>query len=150
MLDWKEIKFCHFLLKEQLILCSRATWEGSPLVDQETDLYPGLVRVSRAFLQNFFLTTSLILGTAFCYKDTINCPEKAMKISHINPNQSVPSIYIMIELCCFSLDQWVIKIHMLWGNISIFLTVREASRPMQESKTLQSFLNSGQERAWFG
>ena len=38
-------------------------------------------------------------------KDTINCPEKAMKISHFNPNQSEPSIYIMIELCYFSLDQ---------------------------------------------
>ena len=31
-------------------------------------------------------------------KDTRNCPEKAMKISHNNPNQSAPSIYIMIEL----------------------------------------------------
>ena len=38
-------------------------------------------------------------------KDTRNCPEKAMKISHFNPNQSAPSIYIMIELCYFSLDQ---------------------------------------------
>ena len=38
-------------------------------------------------------------------KDTRNCPEKAMKISHFNPNQSAPSIYIMIELCFFSLDQ---------------------------------------------
>ena len=38
-------------------------------------------------------------------KDTMNCPEKAMKISHFNPNQSAPSIYIMIELCYFSLDQ---------------------------------------------
>ena len=38
-------------------------------------------------------------------KETRNCPEKAMKISHSNPNQSAPSIYIMIELCYFSLDQ---------------------------------------------
>ena len=38
-------------------------------------------------------------------KDTRNCPEKAIKISHFNPNQSAPSIYIMIELCYFSLDQ---------------------------------------------
>ena len=39
----------------------------------------------------------------FALKDTRNCPEKAMKISHFNPNQSAPSIYIMIELCFFSL-----------------------------------------------
>ena len=32
------------------------------------------------------------------------------------PNQSAPSIYIMIELCYFSLDQWEIKIHLLWGK----------------------------------
>ena len=44
----------------------------------------------------------------------MNCPEKAMKISRFNPNQSAPSIYIMIELCYFSLNQWEIKIHMLW------------------------------------
>ena len=50
------------------------------------------------------------------YKDTRNCPEKAMKISHFNPNQSAPSIYIMIELCYFSLDQWEIRIHLLWGK----------------------------------
>ena len=42
------------------------------------------------------------------YKDTINCLEKAMKISHFN--------HIMIELCYFSLHQWEIKIHMLWGK----------------------------------
>ena len=41
-------------------------------------------------------------------KDTINCPEKAMKISHFN--------HIMIELCYFSLDKWEIKIHLLWGK----------------------------------
>ena len=29
------------------------------------------------------------------------------------PNQIVPSIYIMIELCFFSLDKWEIKIHLL-------------------------------------
>jgi len=39
-----------------------------------------------------------------------------MKISHFNPNQSAPSIYIMIELCYFSLDQWEIRIHLLWGK----------------------------------
>ena len=49
-------------------------------------------------------------------KDTMNWPEKAMKISHFNPNQSAPSIYIMIELCYFSLDQWEIRIHLLWGK----------------------------------
>ena len=49
-------------------------------------------------------------------KDTRNCPEKAVKISHFNPNKSAPSIYIMIELCYFSLDQWEIRIHLLWGK----------------------------------
>ena len=49
-------------------------------------------------------------------KDTMNCAEKAMKISHFNPNQSAPSIYIMIELYYFSLDQWEIRIHLLWGK----------------------------------
>ena len=29
-------------------------------------------------------------------------------------NQWAPSIYIMIELCFFSLDQWEIRIHLLW------------------------------------
>ena len=27
-----------------------------------------------------------------------------------------PSIHIMIELCYFSLDQWEIRIHLLWGK----------------------------------
>ena len=31
-------------------------------------------------------------------------------------NQSAPSIYIMKELCFFSLDQWEISIHLLWGK----------------------------------
>ena len=37
-------------------------------------------------------------------------------ISHFNPNQSAPSIYIMIEICYFSLYQWEIRIHLLWGK----------------------------------
>ena len=68
------------------------------------------------------LSALLLLPVAFA----IDCPEgwmgihgscylvsrtqsivrkKAMKISHFNTNQSAPSIYIMIELCYFSLDQ---------------------------------------------
>ena len=47
------------------------------------------------------------------FKDTMNCPEKVMKISHFNQNQSEHSIYIKIELCYFSLDQWEIRIHLL-------------------------------------
>ena len=39
------------------------------------------------------------------YKDTRNCQEKVNKISHLKPNQLAPSIYIMKELCFFSLDQ---------------------------------------------
>ena len=38
-------------------------------------------------------------------KDTMNCPEKVMKISNFNQNQSAHSIYIKIEICYFSLDQ---------------------------------------------
>ena len=38
-------------------------------------------------------------------KDTRNCQEKVKKISHLKPNQLAPSIYIMKELCFFSLDQ---------------------------------------------
>ena len=33
-----------------------------------------------------------------------------------SPNQSVHSIYFKIELCYFSLDQWEIRIHLLWGK----------------------------------
>ena len=49
-------------------------------------------------------------------KDTRNCQEKVNKISHLKPNQLAPSIYIMKELCFFSLDQWEISIHLLWGK----------------------------------
>ena len=38
-------------------------------------------------------------------KNTRNCQEKVKKISHLKPNQLAPSIYIMKELCFFSLDQ---------------------------------------------
>ena len=31
-------------------------------------------------------------------------------------NQSAPSIYIMIEICYFSLDQWEIRIHLISGK----------------------------------
>ena len=41
-----------------------------------------------------------------CCKDTRNCQKKVMKISHLKPNQSAPSIYIMKELCYLSLVQW--------------------------------------------
>ena len=34
----------------------------------------------------------------------------------LKPNQSAPSIYIMIELCYFSLDQWEIRIHLFSGK----------------------------------
>ena len=46
----------------------------------------------------------------------MNCTGKAMKICHLNPNQSGPSIYIIIEVCYFSLDQWEIRIHLLYGK----------------------------------
>ena len=49
-------------------------------------------------------------------KDTRNCQEKVKKTSHFNPNELTPSIYIMRELCFFSLDQWEIRIHLLWGK----------------------------------
>ena len=49
-------------------------------------------------------------------KDTRNCQEKVKKISHLKTNQLAPSIYIMKELRSFSLDQWEISIHLLWGK----------------------------------
>ena len=45
-------------------------------------------------------------------KDTMDCQGKALKKS-FKPNQIAPSIYIMVELCFFSLDQLEIKIHLL-------------------------------------
>ena len=56
----------------------------------------------------------LKLGSPF--KDTRNCQEKVKKISHLKPNQFALSIYIMKELCFFSLDQWEISLHLLWGK----------------------------------
>ena len=32
------------------------------------------------------------------------------------PNQIAPSIYTIIKLCFFFLDQWETKIHLLWGK----------------------------------
>ena len=49
-------------------------------------------------------------------KDTRNCQEKVKKINHLKSNQLVPSIYTMKELCFFSLDQWEISTHLLWGK----------------------------------
>ena len=34
----------------------------------------------------------------------------------LKSNQIAPFIYIMIELCSFSLVQWEIRIHLLWGK----------------------------------
>ena len=39
------------------------------------------------------------------FKDIGNCLEKVKNISHLKPHQLEPSIYIMKELCFFSLDQ---------------------------------------------
>ena len=39
---------------------------------------------------------------------------KSDENSLFQPNQIAASIYIMIELCYFSLDQWEIRIHLLW------------------------------------
>ena len=41
---------------------------------------------------------------------------KSEKNKSFWPNQSAPFIYIMIELCYFSLYQWGIRIHLLWGE----------------------------------
>ena len=69
------------------------------------------------------------------------------------PNQSAHSIYIKIELCHSSLDQWEIKIHLIWGkcfNIPHCSRSLSTNIAMRDSSTLQSFLNPRQERAWFG
>ena len=50
-------------------------------------------------------STPLGPGDEILCKDTRNCQEKVKKISHLKPNQLAPSIYIMKELCFFSLDQ---------------------------------------------
>ena len=39
---------------------------------------------------------------------------KSEENKSFQPNQLAPSIYIMIALCFFSLDQWEIMIHLLW------------------------------------
>ena len=64
-----------------------------------------------------------------------------MKIRQFDPNRIVPSIYIMRELCYFSLDRWEIKIHLLW-NVSIYWYIdisryQEAFRPMRDINTFQ-------------
>ena len=41
---------------------------------------------------------------------------KSNENKSFEPNQIAPSIYIMIKLCYFSLDQWEIRIHLLWGK----------------------------------
>ena len=72
---------------------------------------------------SYILSTNIAKGTSdprvkcsHPSKDTRNCPEKVMKISHLKSNQSAHSIYIKIELCYFSLDQWEIRIHLLWAK----------------------------------
>ena len=39
---------------------------------------------------------------------------KSEEDKSFQPNQLAPSIYIMIALCFFSLDQWEIRKHLLW------------------------------------
>ena len=41
---------------------------------------------------------------------------KVYENKSFEPNLIAPSVYIMMELCCFSLDQWEIRIHLLWGK----------------------------------
>ena len=73
------------------------------------------------YFHHFFQTIPGVLGKLLLNfpnssKDTRNCLEKVKKISHLKSNQLAPSIYIMKELCFFSLDQWEISIHLLWGK----------------------------------
>ena len=56
------------------------------------------------------------------------------------PNQIAPSFHIMIELCYFSLDQWEIKIHLLWGKCFNIPHWSEAFRPMRDSNTFKSLI----------
>ena len=61
-------------------------------------------------------------------------------------NQIAPSINIMIELCCLpsTNERW--RNICFEGNVTIFLIIRrEASRSMQDSNNLKSFLNLRQE-----
>ena len=51
----------------------------------------------------------------FNWKKWFNIFNFAVFIQQNNLNQIVPSIFIMIELCYLPLNQWEIKIHLLWG-----------------------------------
>ena len=88
---------------------------GTGSFSEPTKPWPKRTELEKCSQKQFADWNFEALLLLFTIKDTMNCAEKTMKISHLNPNQSAPSIYIMIELCYFSLDQWEIKIHVLWG-----------------------------------
>ena len=46
----------------------------------------------------------------------VSLSRKSNENKSFYPNQIAPSIYIIIELCYYSLAQWEMKIHRLWGK----------------------------------
>ena len=62
-----------------------------------------------------YIWKSRVIAT-FCQQGHHQLSGKSDENKSFWLNQSAPSIYIMIELCYFSLDQWEIRIHLLWGK----------------------------------
>ena len=89
---------------------------GTGSFSEPTKPWPKRTELEKCSQKQFADWNFEALLLLFTIKDTMNCAEKTMKISHLNPNQSAPSIYIMIELCYFSLDQWEIRLRLLWGK----------------------------------
>ena len=111
MIQIANLPFCSPCLFEQHpFLCSSCSCDPSLKIN----FYDGLNRIDRqvkvlpsdkVVVNRFFKTRLKRLSFCMQYKDTRNCQEKVKKISHLKPNQLAPSIYIMKELCFFSLDQ---------------------------------------------
>ena len=74
------------------------------------------------------LGRTMLFMTIICLNVLIHCnvgkslqgyqelSRKSEENKSFKTNQLAPSIYIMKELCFFSLDQWEIRIHLLWGK----------------------------------
>ena len=77
-------------------------------------------------------------------KDTIDCPEKAMKISHFNQTKQ-PLLSILRQNSATFLSTNERQRYICFeGNVSIFLIGQEAIQPMRDCNTLKSFPNPRQ------
>ena len=94
-----------------------------------------------SFFPNFGRYISYMPEFGGASKDTINCPEKVIKISHYNQtNQGLLSILRQNSATFLSTNERQRYI-CFEGNVSIFLIGREAIRPMRDCNTLKSFPN---------